>query len=94
MNVSKEELLHIAQLANLYISEEKVEKYLKNLDNILDYVEIIEKAPIENCDETIGVNDNVNAFRKDEVRNFENRDGILENAPEKERDMFKIPKVI
>ena len=44
MSVSKEELLHIAQLSDLYIPDEKVEKYLKNLDDILNYVEIIKKA--------------------------------------------------
>lgn len=94
MSVSKEELLHIAQLSDLYIPDEKVEKYLKNLDDILNYVEIIKKAPIEDCEETIGANDNVNVFRKDEIKIFENRDALFENAPEAERNMFKIPKVI
>ncbi len=94
MQVSKEELLHIAKLADLNLKEEETEKYLKNLDDILNYVEVIEKAPIENCEETIGANDNINVFRKDEVKTFENHEGLLQNAPEAERGMFKIPKVI
>ena len=33
-------------------------------------------------------------FRKDEIKEFKNRDGLLQNAPEQERGMFKIPKVL
>ena len=69
-------------------------KYIKNLDDILDYVKVLEKAPIGDLDETIGANDNYNVFRKDEVKTFENIEGILENAPELERNMYKIPKVL
>ncbi len=94
MSVSKEELIRIVKLADLRIDEKEIDKYLKNLDDILNYVKILEKAPINNLDETIGANDNANVFRKDEVKEFDNRDGLLQNAPEIERDMYKIPKVI
>ena len=94
MSVSKEELLHIAKLADLKIDEKEIDKYIKNLDDILDYVKILEKAPIGDFNETIGANDNFNVFRKDEVKKFDNREGLLENAPDIERDMYKIPKVL
>ena len=94
MKVSKEELLHIADLADLNLNEEEVDNYLKNLDDILNYVEILEEAPIKDLQETIGANDNSNVFRKDEVKVFEDHDALLSNAPEVERDMLKIPKVI
>ena len=94
MNVDKKELLHIAKLSDLKIDEKEIDKYLSNLDDILEYVKILEKVPINDLDETIGANDNINVFRKDEVKTFENREGLLNNAPETERDMFKIPKVI
>ena len=45
--VSKEELLHIANLADLNIADDEVDNYLKNLDDILNYVEVIQKAPID-----------------------------------------------
>ena len=51
-------------------------------------------ADVEGLDETIGANDNFNVFREDEIKEFEDRDALLANAPEKERDMFKVPKVI
>lgn len=92
--VSKEELLHISNLADLNIKPEEIENYLKNLDDILNYVEIIQKAPIENLNETFMANENANVFRKDEVVEFDNKKGIIDNAPEIENNMFKIPKVI
>lgn len=94
MQVSKEELLHIAKLADLNIREEEVDKYILNLQDILNFANIVSKAPIQGLEETIGEKDNYNVFRKDEVKEFENNSGLLQNAPEQERNMFKIPNVL
>ena len=94
MQVSKEEILHIAGLANLKIEENKVDEYLLNLQDILNYADIVNNVSVEGLNETIGANDNCNVFRKDEVKDFGDRDALLQNAPEQERGMFKIPKVI
>ena len=72
--VSKEDLLHIAKLADLNLKEEETD--------------------VSNLDITIGAYENKNVFRKDEVKEFGNLDALLQNAPEKEQNMFKIPKVI
>ncbi len=94
MKVSREELLHIANLADLNLKEEEIDSYLLNLQDILNYANIVSSAPVENLKETIGTNENYNVFRKDEVKVFEDNNALLSNAPEKERNMFKIPKVI
>ncbi len=94
MKVSEEELLHIVKLADLKLKEEEIDSYLANLEDILEFAEVINKANVESLGETIGANENYNVFRKDEVKVFENQEGLLENAPEKEMNMFKIPKVI
>ena len=94
MKVSKEELLHIADLADLNIKDEEVDNYLENLQNILNFADVINNAKTEGLEETIGANENCNVFRKDEVKEFENKEGIMQNAPEKERNMYKIPKVL
>lgn len=94
MKVSKEELLHIAKLSDLKLSESEQESYLKNLDDILEYTNVLNSVPISDLDETIGANDNENVFRKDEVKQFNDTEIILKNAPELERNMYKIPKVI
>lgn len=94
MTVSKEELLHIANLADIKIKDEEIEKYLNNLQDILNYTELLNSMNLDELDETIGANDSSNVFRKDEIAQFDNKEGIMANAPEKERNMFKIPKVI
>ncbi len=92
--VTKEELLYIADLADLDIKEEECDEYLKNLEEILEFADIINNADTEKMDITIGVNDEVNVFRKDEVKEFDNMEGLLENAPDKDQNMYRIPKVI
>ena len=94
MKVSREEILHIAKLANLNLKEQEIEKYLVNLQDILNFADIINNAPVEGLSESFGVNENYNVFRKDEIIDFENKEALLSNAPEKERNMIKIPKVI
>ncbi len=94
MQVSKEQLLHIVKLADLEINENEVDQYLLNLQDILNFAEVVNKAPVENLDITIGANEAKNVFRKDEVHVFEDNKALLQNAPEKEQNMFKIPKVL
>ncbi len=93
-NVSKEEILHIAKLAHLNLKDEEVDVYLDHLKDILNFAETVNNAPTEGLDETIGVNGKCNVFRKDEIKTVCDRDTLLQNAPEQERGMFKIPKVI
>ena len=94
MQVSKEELLHIANLADLQLEENEIEKYLLNLQDILNFANIVNNAPVEGLDITIGANEAKNVFRKDEVKIFEDNKSLLQNAAETEQNMFKIPKVI
>ena len=71
MKVSREEILHIANLARLDLEENEIDKYLENLDDILNFAEIVNNAPVEGLDITIGANEAKNVFRKDEVKYLE-----------------------
>ena len=94
MEVSREEILHIANLASLNLDENEIDKYILNLQDILNFANIVNNAPIEGLSETIGATENYNVFRKDEVKEYKDVDGLLQNAPEQDENMFKIPKVI
>ena len=94
MQVSKEEILHIANLANLILEENEVQQYLENLQEILDFANIVNNANVDNLDITIGANEAKNVFRKDEVEIFKDNEALFMNAPSEEQKMFKIPKVI
>ena len=94
MEVSKEEILHIAELANLKLQDEEIPEYLKNLQDILNFANVVNKAPVDGLDTSVGTLDNFNVFRKDEIKVFEDNKALLQNAPEEEENMFRIPKVI
>ena len=94
MTVSKEELLHIANLAQLTLKDDEIDSYLANLQDILNFAEVVNNAPVDDLDITIGANEAKNRFRKDEIKVFEDKEALLANAPSKEMNMFKIPKVI
>ena len=94
MDVSREEILHIAKLADLNLEENEIDTYLLHLQEILNFAEVVNNAKVEGVDVTIGANESKNMFRKDEIVAFEDNGALLQNAPSKERNMFKIPKVI
>lgn len=94
MQVKKEEILHIAKLACLNLKEDEVEEYRKNLQDILNFANVVNSVNTDNVSETIGTTNNENIFREDEIKQFTNIAGLLQNAPEQENNMFRIPKVI
>ncbi len=94
MEVKKEELLHIANLAKLKLADDEIDKYLLNLQDILNFANIVNKAPVDGLKETIGERDAYNVFRKDVVEKFENIDGMIKNFPEEQDNMIRVPKVL
>ena len=94
MTISKEEIIHIAKLASLNLSDEEIERYTNDMQEILEFANTINNVNTDGMNETIGANEKFNVFRKDEVINFENREVLLKNAPSQDEGMFRIPKVI
>ena len=83
MKVDKEEILHIAKLACLNIKEDEIEAYRKNLQDILNFANILDNVKTEDVSETITSTSNVNVFREDEIKEFKEKELLLQNAPEK-----------
>jgi len=94
MEVSKEEIMHIAKLANLKLNDEEIPEYIKNLQDILNFANIVNKADVDGLDTTTGTTESFNVFRKDEIKVFEDNKALLQNAPEQKDNMFRVPKVL
>lgn len=92
--VTKEELMHIANLADLNLKEEEIDKYLKDLEDILEFAEIVNKADTSGLEETGTAWKRQNVFRKDEVKEGFSKEELLQNAPDVSQGMFRIPKVM
>lgn len=94
MSISKEEIIHIAKLASLNLTEEEIEKYAKDMTDILEFAEIVNNLDTNEIKETVGINGEYNVFRKDEIKPSMDREELLKNSPSHEDGMFRIPKVI
>lgn len=94
MKLSKEEVLKIANLARLELSSDETEKYATQLSSILDYVEKLNELDVKDIEPTAHAVSVSTPFRKDEVVIDETREKSLQNAPDREDDFFKVPKVI
>jgi aspartyl-tRNA(Asn)/glutamyl-tRNA(Gln) amidotransferase subunit C len=94
MEISREEIVHIAKLASLNLTEQEIEKYTNDMKDILNFANTVNNVNTDGIDESITASQSNNVFRKDEVIEFENRDLLLQNAPTQEDGMFRIPKVI
>ena len=70
MAISKEEIIHIAKLASLNLSEEEIEKYTGDMQEILEFANMINKVNTDGMNETVAANEKSNVLRKDEVVNF------------------------
>lgn len=94
MQISDEEIIHIAKLARLKITDDELNEYKKNLQEIVDFADTINSVNTDDVGEMISVNENYNVFRKDEIRLSLQREDLLKNAPSQDEGMFRIPKVI
>lgn len=94
MQINREEIIHIAKLANLSLTDEEIDKYTNDMQEILTFANTVNNVNTDNIDELASLEENYNVFRKDEVKAFGNREELLKNAPSQEDGMFKIPKVI
>ena len=94
MSISRDDVLHIANLSKLYIEEEKLEKYTKDLSNVVDLANSLEKVDVEGVNPTNHILDIKNVFREDEVVPSFNREDVLKNAPQSQGGCVSVPKVV
>lgn len=94
MSVSKEDVIHIAKLARLEFSDEELEKYTKNMSDIVDFANSLSKIDVSGVEPTNHILEIKNVFRKDEIKPSYDREEILKNAPTKAGGCVSVPKVV
>ncbi|RTZ89556.1 MAG: Asp-tRNA(Asn)/Glu-tRNA(Gln) amidotransferase subunit GatB [Deltaproteobacteria bacterium] len=93
MAIGRKEVEHIAALARLSLSEEEKDRLEKDLNAILGYVEKLGTLNTEGVEPTSHAIDITNAFREDVLTPFDDREKILDNAPERVESFFKVPPI-
>jgi len=92
--ISREEVLHIAKLAKLKLSEEEVDLFREQLGKILEYFKKLEEVDTEGVEPLKHVIVTENVFREDESQDSVPPEEALKNAPKRRDDYFEVPKVI
>ena len=94
MKIGPEEVRRVAALARLEFTPAEEELLTVQLDSILQFVEKLNKVDTAAVEPLAHVVDIVNAFRDDRTVNQPAIDLLLTNAPAREKDFFKVPKII
>jgi aspartyl-tRNA(Asn)/glutamyl-tRNA(Gln) amidotransferase subunit C len=94
MKIDKETVDKIAHLARLEFENEEKESMIKDMNNMLGFIEKLNELDTADVEPLIYMSDEVNVLREDEVRHDITQEDALKNAPKKDSDYFKVPKVI
>jgi aspartyl-tRNA(Asn)/glutamyl-tRNA(Gln) amidotransferase subunit C len=92
--ISAEDVRKVAQLARLELPEEKIATYTSQLERILEYVAHLEAVDTEGVPPTTRAVEVVNATRDDQVEPTPVREQLLELAPQREGDFFRVPRIL
>ncbi|MCE5328964.1 Asp-tRNA(Asn)/Glu-tRNA(Gln) amidotransferase subunit GatC [bacterium] len=91
--INKEDIAHIAKLAELEYSDAEIDKITSQLDKIINHVAKIGQADTSNVISTSHVLELSNVYREDKARESLSREESLKNAPLEDGGGFKVPKI-
>ena len=95
MSITREDVLHLAELSNISLSEEQIEPLIRDLGNIVNYFSQLDELNTENVEPTYQCFDMQNVWREDNIEEFEaKRDNLLALTVESEDNQIKVPKVL
>ncbi len=92
--LTKEEVIKIAKLARIELTEKEVEKFQKELSTVLAYVEELKQVNTEGLEEVSQVTGLVNVQREDKAIETDCREEILAQAPEIKDGYFKVKAIL
>lgn len=87
-------LRQLAHLSRLELDESKEEQMLGDLNKILDWVDQLRQLDTANVEPLVHLSHEINVLRPDEPRNTVSHQDGLRNAPRKDSDYFRVPKVL
>jgi aspartyl-tRNA(Asn)/glutamyl-tRNA(Gln) amidotransferase subunit C len=94
MKLSREEVLHIARLARLGLTEAEVNRLSEQLSNILENFEILQQVDTNGVPPTAQPNTLQNVLKEDEIKPSLPQNEVLANAPQRDGDFFRVRAVL
>ena len=93
-NISADDVRKVAKLARLDLPEDKIATYTGQLERILGYVDQLQAVDTEGVPPTTRAVEVVNVTRDDVVVPTDVREQLLDEAPQREGDFFRVPKIM
>jgi aspartyl-tRNA(Asn)/glutamyl-tRNA(Gln) amidotransferase subunit C len=91
MAIDREQVLHVARLAHLDLTEEEVDRFGEQLSAIIEAVSKVSELDLADVPPTSHPLDLVNVWREDEPRPSLTHEDAFANAPAREDDLFRVP---
>ena len=92
--VNKEDILYVAKLAKLSLSEDEMQDLIPQMGDIIEFANTISGMDTEGVEPTNHILEVQNVMRKDEVKESYAREDIIRNAPAKEAGCIIVPNVV
>ena len=93
-SISRDDVLHVARLARLHLSDEEVDRLQAQLSNILEAIETLRDVDTSHVGPTASVIRLENVMRDDEPRPPLSRDAVLANVPLRDDPFLRVPTVL
>ena len=94
MKVDKALVDKVASLAKLEFKDDERENIRQDLERILEFVDKLNEVNTDGVEPLVYITDEKNVLRPDEINHIISRDEALRNAPMRDSDYFKVPKVL
>ena len=94
MKIDNQTIRKIAHLARLEFHEKDEEAMIKDMNEILTWVEKLKELDTEEVEPLTNMSYEINQMREDEVKDHLPHDDALKNAPSKDKNYFRVPKVL
>lgn len=94
MSTDIQTIRKLAHLARLEFNEEKEQEMLQDLNKILNWVDQLRELDTENVEPLTHMSEEINVLREDVAQNTVTHEQALLNAPKKDSDYFRVPKVL
>ena len=92
--ITEDQVKKVADLARLKLNTNQVKHHAEQIEKILDYVNQLEKIDTKGVPCTTRAIEVINVLRKDANDKFDGREELLDLAPSRENDFFKVPKIV
>ena len=92
--ITKEEVKKVAHLARLELNENEINNHAEQLEKILEYIKQLEEIDTNEVPCTTRAIEVINVFRKDKKQNSDCKEELLDLAPSREDEFFKVPKIL